>query len=142
MNRFVSRELERIIDMLERFPSLFVSAVIVSVIGFAFATDTATETPLPPQNLMSPPAAVTDSTILLLWDKPANIDQIPFSQYCVYRDGVQVGETTRGGFNATGLAPDTAYTFTVKAKDKRGVLSAAGNALKISTESKIGRAHV
>jgi polygalacturonase len=121
--------------MVKQYSSLCLVAVIVSGIGLMVSADADTQNPLPPQNLMSPPAAVTESTILLLWDKPATIDQASFAQYCVYRDGVLVGETTKGGFNVTGLAPQTAYTFTVKVKDRSGALSAPCNELKIATES-------
>lgn len=122
--------------MLKKQHALFSLAVIGFAMGFAFAADNSRETLLPPRNLMSPPAAVTDSTILLLWDKPANIDRTAFSRYCIYRNGVPVGETTKGGFNVTELEPDTPYTFTVKAIDDCGILSPDSNALQISTESK------
>ncbi|HDS83677.1 MAG TPA: glycoside hydrolase family 28 protein [Phycisphaerales bacterium] len=124
------------ITMLKSQSSLLVLAVTGTVLGSVITGNLNADTLVPPQNLMSPPAAVTDSMILLLWDKPNNMDQASFSNYCIFQDGKLIGETAKGGFNVTGLEPDTSYTFMVKAKDTSGVLSAASHALQVTTEPK------
>ncbi|NOV04363.1 glycosyl hydrolase family 28 protein [Paenibacillus planticolens] len=89
-----------------------------------------------PQNAFSPPESQTDSSVLLLWDKPANIYSIPnFAKYVVYRDGVQVGETTQMGYSVSGLSPGTSYTFTLKTRDTSGNLSESSSGLTIRTKA-------
>ncbi|WP_261807719.1 glycosyl hydrolase family 28 protein [Paenibacillus sp. N3.4] len=88
-----------------------------------------------PQNAFSPQESQTDSSVLLLWDKPANIYSIPnFDKYVVYKDGVQVGETTQMGYSVSGLTPSTSYSFTLKTRDTSGNLSDASAALTIRTK--------
>src|SRR5215469_8147096 len=72
-----------------------------------------------PRNLVSPPAAQTDSTITLVWDKPT--DYASVKSYEVYQDGVKIGDSTRCNFQTTNLQPARAYTFTVRAKRGTGV---------------------
>jgi polygalacturonase len=87
-----------------------------------------------PTGLLSPPQAQTDSTILLLWDAPASLHDIAFASYVVYRGGTAIGETTKLGFTATGLPPNSASQFTVRTKKQDGTLSDPSNAVTASTQ--------
>jgi exo-poly-alpha-galacturonosidase len=84
-----------------------------------------------PRNLMSPPAAQTDSTITLLWDKP--LDYSGVRSYEVYRDGKLAGTSTRCNFRASGLAPQTTHAFFVKAVGASET-SNPSDAIQVSTQ--------
>jgi exo-poly-alpha-galacturonosidase len=91
---------------------------------------------LPPQNLLSPSYAKTDTSALLIWDKPSNIYSMSdFSSYCVFRNGVQIAETTKLGYTATGLTANSSYSFTVRTKNLSGTLSSDSNTLSVTTKS-------
>ncbi|MDQ7989561.1 MAG: glycoside hydrolase family 28 protein [Candidatus Dactylopiibacterium sp.] len=101
--------------------------------------------------LQVPPLAYDDSEIALVWRKPA--DDADVVDFNVYRDGVRLGGAAANNtlhspakpyidqfyaddaagfhtrvrfhnFTVTGLAPDTAYTFTVRAVYRDGTESA------------------
>jgi polygalacturonase len=104
------------------------------VLGEARGTvERASATAFAPAGLFSPPQAQSDGAILLLWDSPANLAQIAFASYVVYRDGAPIGETTKLGFTATGLGPATSYQFTVRVKQQDGTLSDPSNAVTAAT---------
>jgi polygalacturonase len=88
----------------------------------------------PPEHLVSPPRAQTDTSVLLLWDKPSSFDPTTFSAYVVFRDGKQIGQTTKLGFTATGLAPATSHVFTVRIEQTDGTRSASSNAVTVTTQ--------
>ncbi|WP_397334316.1 fibronectin type III domain-containing protein [Paenibacillus glycanilyticus] len=89
-----------------------------------------TTAPTAPTNLTSP--SKTDTTVNLSWS-PAT-DNVRVTDYDVYRGSTKIGST--GGattYAATGLTANTAYSFTVKAKDNAGNVSAASSALNVTT---------
>jgi len=96
---------------------------------------TSTGTPATPAKPTA--AAVTGTTVDVSWTSaswPAVVG------YDVYRNGVQVGEVTNYTPSATdytvdGLSPSTSYSFTVKARDYAGDVSAASTALTVSTSA-------
>jgi len=69
-----------------------------------------------PTNLHIPREAVAYDACTLLWDKPSNLYTTGLKEYVVYMDGVQVATTTKMGYSASGLRPDTEYVFRVDAK--------------------------
>ncbi|MGG4396437.1 glycosyl hydrolase family 18 protein [Paenibacillus thiaminolyticus] len=93
-----------------------------------------------------PPGAPTDLRLIgktatrvsLAWSPAA--DNIGVTGYDVYRD--QTLATTTSGTSAivTGLAPETAYSFTVKAKDAAGNVSPPSTALSVTTSAAGGPA--
>ncbi len=85
----------------------------------------------PPQNLMSPPAAQTDSTITLLWDKP--LDHTNVTGYEIYQNGKLTGTSTRCNFQAVNLSPNNTYIFDVKAKSGTET-SKRSNSVEVSTK--------
>ncbi len=90
-----------------------------------------TTAPSAPTGLNSPSQTVT--SVSLAWT--ASTDNVGVTGYIIYRVGVQVGISTTPSFtDSTGLTPITSYTYTVKATDAAGNLSAASNTLSVSTK--------
>jgi prepilin-type N-terminal cleavage/methylation domain-containing protein len=90
---------------------------------------TDTTAPSIPTNLTS--IGTTTTSIELTW--MASIDDIGVTDYEVFKDGVSVGTTVNTGYIVGGLSPSTSYSFTVKAKDAAGNISAASAALSATT---------
>ena len=90
-----------------------------------------TQAPSTPGNLTSP--AKTDTTVSLSWS--ASTDNVGVTGYNVYNGASLAGSATGTSFTATGLAASTQYSFTVRAKDAAGNLSAASNAVSVTTNA-------
>ncbi|MFC3800356.1 fibronectin type III domain-containing protein [Cohnella sp. GCM10012308] len=93
-----------------------------------------TTAPSAPANLASP--SKTETTVSLTWS--ASTDNVGVTGYDIYRGGSLIGSTTGAGstsYTATGLTASTAYSFTVKAKDAAGNVSAASGALSVTTSA-------
>ncbi|SFI31080.1 Chitodextrinase [Paenibacillus sp. UNC496MF] len=92
-----------------------------------------TQAPTAPTNLTS--TGKTDTSVGLSWS--ASSDNVGVTGYNVYNGTALAGTTTGAGgttFTASGLAPNTAYTFTVKAKDASNNVSAASNGVTVTTD--------
>ncbi|GFZ31506.1 hypothetical protein CSC2_20320 [Clostridium zeae] len=63
----------------------------------------------------------------------AATDNIAVSGYEIYKGSTKVGETNGLTYTVSGLTPNTAYSFTVKAKDAAGNLSQASTSLSVTT---------
>ncbi|WP_372638148.1 DUF4038 domain-containing protein, partial [Cohnella sp.] len=82
----------------------------------------------------------TATTATMKWT--ASTDASGIEVYDIYRDGVYYGYTQDFDnlqFTATGLAPNTTYTFTVKAKDKAQNWGPFSNPLTVKTDEEPGR---
>jgi cellulose 1,4-beta-cellobiosidase len=90
-----------------------------------------TTAPSVPANLRS--TLKTASSVALAWD--ASTDNTGVKDYVIYRNGTQVGTSTTASFTDSALVPNTAYSFTVKARDLANNLSAASSALSVTTLS-------
>lgn len=92
--------------------------------------------PTAPANLRS--TAVTASSISLAWD--ASIDNVGITGYDVYEGSGIVGSVsgTTLVFTHNGLTADTTHSYTVKAKDAAGNVSAASNVLTVKTSGSGG----
>ncbi len=90
-----------------------------------------TTSPSVPQNLSA--TAVTMSRIDLSWSPSS--DNIGVTGYWIYRDGVEVTSITTSNHSDTGLAADTAYSYTVRAYDAAGNLSLPSIAAQATTLS-------
>lgn len=88
-----------------------------------------TQAPTAPTNLAS--TAQTTSSITLSWT--ASTDNVGVTGYDVYNGTTLATTVTGTTATISGLAADTSYTFTVKAKDAAGNVSAASNALSMKT---------
>lgn len=97
-------------------------------------TDTAP--PSAPANLASP--SKTDTTVSLTWS--ASTDNVGVTGYDIYNGSVLAGTAATTSYTVTGLTASTAYTFTVKARDAAGNVSAASSPLTVTTNSASGNA--
>ncbi len=84
-----------------------------------------TEAPSTPGNLRSP--SKTSTSVSLEWN--ASTDNVGVTGY-VLSNGQTAAGTTH---TVTGLTPNTAYTFTVQARDAAGNLSGASNSISVTT---------
>lgn len=83
--------------------------------------DAETEPPTVPANPRT--TNVTQSTVDLAWD--ASTDNVGVVGYDVYNGATLAKSVTGTSATVTNLSPDTTYTFTVKARDAAGNVSAA-----------------
>lgn len=78
----------------------------------------------------------TSTSVSLSWN--ASTDNVGVTGYNVYQNGVVVptGNVTISGTTAavTGLTASTSYTFSVRAKDAAGNLSASSNSVSVTTQ--------
>ncbi|HUR05437.1 MAG TPA: glycosyl hydrolase family 18 protein [Nonomuraea sp.] len=95
---------------------------------------TDTTAPSVPANLRS--TGATSSSVSLAWD--AATDNVGVTGYDVYRGSTQVTTVTGTTYTDTGLAAATSYTYTVRARDAAGNVSAAGTAVTASTSGGTG----
>jgi len=92
-------------------------------------TATDTQAPSVPTNLTA--TAVSSSEIDLQWT--ASTDNVGVAGYNVYRGGALVASPAGTSFADTGLAASTTFSYTVKARDAAGNLSAASGAASATT---------
>ncbi|KWX87984.1 endo-inulinase, partial [Paenibacillus riograndensis] len=90
-----------------------------------------TESPATPKNLAA--TGITPSSVTLGWT--ASTDNVGVTGYRIYRGGVQVATSTTATYTDSGLTAGTAYTYTVKAKDAAGNISAASNSVTATTQA-------
>ncbi|GIO87860.1 hypothetical protein J25TS5_47920 [Paenibacillus faecis] len=89
-----------------------------------------TEPPTAPGGLRAD--RTTDTTVTLSWD--ASTDNVAVTEYDIYRNNAKVGSASRTTFTDTGLTPETAYQYTVKARDAAGNESPASDRVEVTTE--------
>ncbi|MDX3188128.1 glycosyl hydrolase family 18 protein [Streptomyces sp. MN03-5084-2B] len=78
--------------------------------------------------------AKTTKTVALAWNASA-AGSLPVTGYDVYRGSALAASVTGTSATVSGLAPGTAYSFTVKAKDAKGNTSPASAALPVTTNA-------
>ena len=90
-----------------------------------------TSAPSKPNGLSA--AVVTETRTRVTWT--ASTDDDGVQGYLLYRGGVQVGAFSINslGYNDSGLAPNTTYSYTVRAVDAAGNQSALSNATSVTT---------
>jgi chitodextrinase len=89
-----------------------------------------TTAPSAPTSLTA--SGTTQTTTNLSWT--ASTDNVAVTGYDVYQGAILKGSTTTATtFAITGLTAATAYSFTVKAKDAAGNISAASNTANVTT---------
>lgn len=92
-------------------------------------TSTDTQAPVAPGSLSA--TAASSSQINLTWS--AATDNVSVTGYRIYRAGVLVASPTSTSYSDTGLTASTAYSYSVKAADAAGNLSAASNTASATT---------
>ncbi|MFF0083961.1 carbohydrate binding domain-containing protein [Streptomyces canus] len=90
-----------------------------------------TQAPSAPGSLRS--TGKTSSSVSLAWN--AASDNVGVTAYDVYSGSNQVLSVSGTGATVSGLAASTSYTFTVKARDAAGNVSAASNAVSVTTDA-------
>ncbi|MDH7447363.1 fibronectin type III domain-containing protein [Aquimarina sp. 2201CG14-23] len=93
------------------------------------ATPPDTQAPTAPTGLTA--SNVEETTLTLSWN--AATDNVGVTAYDVYQGSTNLGEVTSTSTNITGLTADTAYQFSVKAKDAAGNESAFSNTVNVTT---------
>lgn len=88
-----------------------------------------TEAPTTPAGVTASNA--TQNTIDLSWT--ASTDNVGVSGYDVYQGNTVIGTVTTTTYQATGLSPNTAYSFRIKAKDAAGNQSGFSNTASATT---------
>jgi chitodextrinase len=78
-------------------------------------------------------SAKTSSSVSLTWT--ASTDNYGVAGYNVYRGGVHVAVPTGTSYTDSNLLPSTVYSYTVRARDAAGNLSAASNTVNITTDA-------
>ena len=93
-----------------------------------------TQAPTAPTNLTS--TGKTSSSVSLSWS--ASTDNVGVTAYDVYSGSSQVASVSGTSATVSGLSASTAYTFTVKARDAAGNVSAASNSVSVTTSAGSG----
>ncbi|WP_108869216.1 M14 family zinc carboxypeptidase [Aquimarina aquimarini] len=88
-----------------------------------------TEPPSVPTNLTT--SSITSTSIGLLWN--SSTDNIGVSGYEIYQGATLLTTVTNTNYTVTGLSPNTTYTFSVKAKDVAGNVSAHSAIINATT---------
>ncbi|TDU90311.1 3',5'-cyclic AMP phosphodiesterase CpdA [Kribbella voronezhensis] len=88
-----------------------------------------TQAPTVPTGLAA--TGVTATTATLNWTP--STDNVGVSSYDVLRNGAVIANVAQPPYNDTGLSASTAYSYTVKARDLAGNVSAASAALAVQT---------
>lgn len=76
-------------------------------------------------------ADTTQTSTRLTWT--ASTDNVGVTGYTIQRNGAQVGTSATPTFSDTGLTASTTYSYTVRARDAAGNLSAPSGALSVTT---------
>jgi chitodextrinase len=76
-------------------------------------------------------SGTAQTTTNLSWT--ASTDNVGVTGYDVYQGATLLGTVTGTTYNVTGLTASTAYTFSVKAKDAAGNISASSNVVNVTT---------
>ncbi len=71
-------------------------------------------------------------TVSLIWD--ASTDDVGVVGYEIYRDGTKIGATSSIGYTDSGLAPNTTYSYTIKAYDAIGNISEPSTSVEVTTD--------
>lgn len=93
------------------------------------AGSTDTVAPSAPTNLAA--SGTTQTSTNLSWT--ASTDNVAVTGYDVYRGTTLIATVTGTTYTATGLTASTTYSFSVRAKDAAGNVSAASNTVSVTT---------
>ncbi len=86
--------------------------------------------PSTPTNLVA--SNTTQTTTTLSWN--TSTDNVGVTGYFVYQNGGFIDSTVSPGYTVSGLMANTSYTFSIKAKDAAGNISAASTSINVTTQ--------
>lgn len=89
------------------------------------------DAPTTPKNLIL--NNKSNTTITISWDESS--DNKGVTGYDIYKNGIYVGSTNTTNYRVSGLNINTVYSFSVKAKDAIGNLSASSDRLRAMTNN-------
>lgn len=117
-------------------PSLFIILVLIfSVFAGTISVQARrvrdTVPPSAPLNLTA--GLITTSTVALSW--APSTDNVAVSSYYIYKSGAYIAAATSCLYTVTGLLPNNEYSFSVKARDAAGNLSALSSGITVKTLS-------
>jgi hypothetical protein len=98
-----------------------------------FTSSSALDTTAPTAPTALASAGNTDTNVSLTWN--AATDDTAVTSYEVLRGASIIGNTANTNFTATDLTANTAYSFSVKAKDQAGNISNASNTVNVTTDA-------
>ena len=104
-----------------------------SAVAASTKSGTVTDTTAPSAPTGLTAGTATTTSIPLSWT--ASTDNVGVTGYDVYRGSTLVGSSTTTSYTVSGLTAGTSYSFTVKAKDAAGNVSAASSAVTASTKT-------
>ncbi len=93
-----------------------------------------TQAPTTPASLTA--SNVTQTAVDLSWN--ASTDNVGVTGYDIYQGNSVIATVASTSYTVTGLAPNTSYSFSVKAKDAAGNESNASNTASVTTQSSGG----
>lgn len=103
----------------------------ISNVNFTITGGTGGDTQAPTAPTSLAASGTTQTTTNLSWT--ASTDNVGVTGYDVYRGTTLLGTVTTTTYNVTGLTANTTYTFSVKAKDAAGNISAESNIVSVTT---------
>lgn len=119
--------------MFKRFAivvSIF-SSLLFATPAFAAADKQA---PTAPATLVA--TSISTNSVSMQWSK--STDNVAVTGYYIYQNAIKIDSTTTSlAFVAKNLSSNTAYTFTIKAHDRAGNLSANSPLLNVTTQSDV-----
>jgi polygalacturonase len=98
---------------------------------FVFYSVFAQEVPVS-RNLIIPNASITSNAVTLLWDKPLEYNDI--TGYQLFQGDKYICTSMKTNFSVRNLTPGKEYTFSIRAQNKEGKLSAASGFVKCKTK--------
>lgn len=117
----------------------FSDGTVVSVPANSFNTGSGgggggdTQAPSVPTGLTS---TKTSNSVTLTWN--ASTDNVGVTGYDIFRFGILIDSTTSTTYTNVGLSPNTPYSYTVRAKDAAGNVSAQSAAHNVTTNTSGG----
>ncbi len=95
-------------------------------------TSTDTTSPSVPTGLTA--ASISPSQINLAWSASTDAGGSGLAGYIVFRNGAEVGRTASTSYTDNGLAPNTTYTYTLRAYDNAGNTSGLSSPAAATTQ--------
>jgi len=116
--------------VLHNNPNNWYTPQLAEVKVFGYLDRAESVPPTAPANLAATP--VSESQIDLNWT--ASADNVGVAGYRIYRDGILARFSSGTSYQDTGLSASTSYSYTVKAYDASGNISASSNAVTAQTQ--------